>query len=411
MPMRHRIAHPTPPGTPAFFGLLGAVLASLAAAVPESVDQVASLSRSSTIAQSSWWTPAAELAVVYAWDDRGAAEDAAGLSRASSALVLSDDAETLALLGHRGVLSPSNDASLFAFTGPSIGLAHIQNAGTESTVSSVTSASRDANTASNSWFAILRLALSSTFLLKCGCIGSNFLFQVSPLPIVKRFRHAGSTGDSDSAPFISQMFCCSQFSFYGLIAYIVTRKTGFLVLVYSNLVGICMGFYYVAVFLRHCKNPDIIRLTSKYLTAVGIAVSFQVACLLLLPTERALLFIGLVSSTCSLISAFSLVTAVPEVIRTRCSRGLHKPLLMAAEVNGLLWVTTGLTLWDFYIFVPNVVCVALNTFALGMAWYFPEHEPAECNRKGSDIASHTSYGAAGTQGETGGTPSISTREV
>jgi len=103
-----------------------------------------------------------------------------------------------------------------------------------------------------SWFALFTFA----FIVKCLCMLSNLLGQVSPIPQVLRFNKAGDTGDADAAPFMSMLYGGFQWSFYGFLAFIVTGRSGFLVLVYSNIFGATLGVLYVSQFHRNCRNKE-----------------------------------------------------------------------------------------------------------------------------------------------------------
>mmetsp|Transcript_164890 Transcript_164890/g.529233 ORF Transcript_164890/g.529233 Transcript_164890/m.529233 type:complete len:555 (-) Transcript_164890:150-1814(-) len=219
--------------------------------------------------------------------------------------------------------------------------------------------------------AAVKLTITASFVLKALCIGSNIIYQASPMPTAREFAKAGDTGEADSAPLVSIAFSCTQFSFYGTFAFMATGKSGFLVLVYSNALGLIMGFYYVYAYMSNCHNPANLQKTWKYLKFIAVCVLGQMISTYFLPTGRALLLVGLVSSTCSMVSAVSLVTTVPEVFRTKCSKSLPVAILVCGEVSGVLWVLCGLMLADVYIILPNVVCLIISTFALILTWYFP----------------------------------------
>merc|ERR1740121_1510555 len=100
----------------------------------------------------------------------------------------------------------------------------------------------------------------------------------------------------------------------------------------------------------------------------------QMGCIIMLPTGRALLLVGLVSSGCSFVSATSLVTTVPEVIRTKCSKSLvPRPVLLCAHFSSVLWVACGVTLGDEYIIAPNICSLFITTFAMFLSWYYPKY--------------------------------------
>mmetsp|Transcript_6987 Transcript_6987/g.15935 ORF Transcript_6987/g.15935 Transcript_6987/m.15935 type:complete len:486 (-) Transcript_6987:452-1909(-) len=221
------------------------------------------------------------------------------------------------------------------------------------------------------WLHALKLMLSASFVLKCLCISSNVLYQVSPLPAARQFQKTGDTGEADSAPLVSIAFSCTQFFFYGSFAFFATGKSGFLVLVYSNAVGLALGYYYIYAFLAHCSDKQMASTTWTYLRCLACLFLGQFAFTYILPPGKALLMVGLISSTCTLISACSLVLTVPDVIRKRCSRSLPVPILMCGEVSAVLWLMCGYMLGDLYIILPNVVCVIITSLALFLAWYFP----------------------------------------
>eukprot|EP00929_Paragymnodinium_shiwhaense_P018976 TRINITY_DN13080_c0_g1_i1.p1 TRINITY_DN13080_c0_g1~~TRINITY_DN13080_c0_g1_i1.p1 ORF type:complete len:443 (+),score=122.07 TRINITY_DN13080_c0_g1_i1:179-1507(+) len=228
--------------------------------------------------------------------------------------------------------------------------------------------------ATTSWWSLLRLTISFTLIIKCVAVLSNVVMHISPFPLVKEFKTSGHTGDADSAPFVSIAYCSSQSAFYGMYAYWVTSRSGFLVLCYSNVVGVTLGMYYVYTFLGNCRNVDILALTRMYLKAAAFLVSIQAIAILVLPPTRSLFFVGLTSSMAALISAFSLITSVPEVLRTQCSKNLPVPVLISGAVSAFLWFLCGVDLCDPYIAGPNGIYVLIAGFALSLAAYYPREE-------------------------------------
>merc|ERR1719321_994280 len=95
--------------------------------------------------------------------------------------------------------------------------------------------------------------ISLFLVLKMACMMSNLFFQVSPYGLVKRWRDEGNTGQADAAPLVSIFFGCCQWCFYGCFAWYVTGKTGFLVIVYANAIGMFLGAFYVSSFQQFCK--------------------------------------------------------------------------------------------------------------------------------------------------------------
>jgi len=219
-----------------------------------------------------------------------------------------------------------------------------------------------------SWFA---LTFSFAFVVKTLCMMSNVLFQVSPIPQVRLFDKMGDTGEADAAPFISILYGGCQWCFYGFFAYVMTQKSGFLVLVYSNVAGAILGVYYILGFQRNCKNPESLRKLFMYYQAASTLAILQVLAMIVLPRERALFFCGFVSSVCSVLGACSLLATLPIVLKTRSSASINKTLLGVGMMSAVLWLTCGLLLRDAWIIVPNVFGLLLQSIVVGVVMHFP----------------------------------------
>mmetsp|Transcript_42038 Transcript_42038/g.121453 ORF Transcript_42038/g.121453 Transcript_42038/m.121453 type:complete len:515 (+) Transcript_42038:184-1728(+) len=221
---------------------------------------------------------------------------------------------------------------------------------------------------SRSWFA---LTFSFAFMIKALCMASNVIFQVSPFPQVMQFNKLGDTGEVDAAPLVSILYGGCQWCFYGTFAYVVTQKSGFLVLVYSNMLGAFLGFYYLWGFQRNCRNKQSLRNLEAYLRAASSVALMQLAAMMVLPRHKALFLCGLASCVCSVVGACSLLATMPKVIETKCSATINLPLVCVGLVSGMLWLTCGLLLMDAWIIVPNCACIVVNCATLSMTVYFP----------------------------------------
>lgn len=261
--------------------------------------------------------------------------------------------------------------------------------------------------AHKSWFALFSFA----FLVKALCMMSNVVFAASPIPQMRQFMKSGDTGEADAAPFISIFFCGCQWCFYGLFAFAVTRKNGFLVLVYSNIVGAVLGAYYIWGFQANCRNQCMRSKLHLYYTVTALLATLQMFVMVVWPYERALFFSGLVSSVCSVVLSCSLLTTLPKVIETQCSASINVPLLYVGVGSSCLWLLCGIMLWDPWIGVPNILGMSLQLVAFGFAWYYPR-DPPDGLREGASGPSGANLRAAEAAvltcqepcwGETGGT--------
>jgi len=207
--------------------------------------------------------------------------------------------------------------------------------------------------------------------------------QVSPIPQVQKFHKRGSTGEADAAPFISMLYGSLQWSFYGCFAFVVTGKSGFLVLVYSNIFGCVLGFYYVHGFLSNCKSERSLQRLSFYYRTVSVLVLIQILAFMTLEMHNALFAVGLASSICGMISACSLLTTIPQIIETQCSASVNLPLLVTGMISNSLWSMCGIVLHDVWILVPSFVGLVLQSFAMAAVLYFPRQMNSKVQTHGA----------------------------
>jgi len=243
--------------------------------------------------------------------------------------------------------------------------------------------------ATQSWFSFLRFTFSFAFVVKALCMMCNIFYQASPLPLISQISAKGDTGDADLAPFVATAYGGWQWCFYGLFAYIVTQKSGFLVLVYSNVVGATLGLYYVYTFNLNCKNTAMLQRGTKYYLVLGSLVLIQFIAIMVLKPVSALFFSGLISSVWSTIGSLALISTVSTVYETKSSKSLPVPLLVMGEISAVLWIVCGIVLWDPWITFPNFFSLMVCTFALHLCWRFPAkgQEFAEAATPESDIMS------------------------
>lgn len=218
----------------------------------------------------------------------------------------------------------------------------------------------------------LRLTLSFALVIKTLCVASNICFQASPLPTIRRFAVFGDTGDIDAAPYVSIGFGCIQWCFYGLFANVVTQKSGFLVLFYSNCIGAFLGSAYVVIFWQNCRSQSLRDRCALYLKVLGTIALTQVVLVSLLPPMRALWLSGLISSAWSTLSSFSMLTTVGTVFRTQSSKTLPMDLLCAGQINVSLWLICGVMLQDQWIICPQLLSFCILGFGLSLKIYFPD---------------------------------------
>lgn len=223
--------------------------------------------------------------------------------------------------------------------------------------------------------------LSFAVVVKGMCMAGNVIVQVSPFPQVKRWESRHSTGEADAAPYISIAFGGWQWCFYGMFAWYVTKRNGFLILVHSNCLGALLGSYYTLAFFKNCKNSSSLASFQRYTSAVMSLVLLQVCTICVLPAERALFLTGLISSFCSFVGAMSMLVTVPQVLLLKDSRSIPGPLVCANLMSASVWCICGYMLQDPLVYFPNIVSVISSSVCVYLKTKYPsgedEHEKDE----------------------------------
>mmetsp|Transcript_24312 Transcript_24312/g.57596 ORF Transcript_24312/g.57596 Transcript_24312/m.57596 type:complete len:373 (+) Transcript_24312:79-1197(+) len=236
--------------------------------------------------------------------------------------------------------------------------------------------------------ALEKLLAGLTFasMIKAMCMAGNVLVQVSPYPQVKRWELRRSTGEADAAPYVSIAFGGWQWCYYGLFAYFITTRSGFLILVHSNFLGAILGSYYTFTYFHNCQDAEMLQNLQKYLAAVISLVLLQVCALATLPVERALFMTGLVSSFCSFVGAISMLFVLPSVMKSKDSRAIPGPLVTANLASAVVWCICGMMLSDPMIAAPNVVCCISSSLCLYLKYLYPSSdEVKEGDGEGKEI--------------------------
>lgn len=216
-------------------------------------------------------------------------------------------------------------------------------------------------------------------MIKAICLLGNVLVQVSPFPQVRRWEKRQDTGEADSAPYVSIAYGGWQWCYYGLFAFFLTQRSGFLILVHSNCLGAVLGTYYTLAFYRNCKDNQARQGLQKYLSCVMTLIFIQVCSISMMPAERALFLTGLISSFCAFVGAISMLTSLPTVIRTQDSRAIPGPLALANAFSALAWWICGYILADPMISAPNIVCFFCSCLCMYLKQRYPSSdESGDC---------------------------------
>jgi len=223
----------------------------------------------------------------------------------------------------------------------------------------------------------LASGLTFAMVVKALCVAGNVMVQVSPLPQVRRWELRQCTGEADAAPYVSIAFGGWQWCFYGLFAWWVTARSGFLILVHSNCLGAVLGSYYTWTFYCNCRNEEFLASLQKYLSAVTALALLQVCAMSVLPPERALFLTGLISSFCGFIGATSVLVTVPQVVRNKDSRSIPGPYACANFCSSIIWSLCGWMLDDPLVMVPSLFSTCCAMTALSCKALYPSSDVGE----------------------------------
>lgn len=224
-----------------------------------------------------------------------------------------------------------------------------------------------------------------SMLVKAMCMGGNILVQISPWPQVMRWESRGCTGEADPAPYVSIAFGGCQWCFYGIFAWMLTKRSGFLILVQSNFLGALLGTYYAVTFYRNCQSEKMLDSLQRYLSAATTLALLQLCAIIVLPAERSLFLTGCLSSFCGFVSAASMLVSIPKVLRTKDSSLIPGPFIWASLISSLVWCLCGWILDDPLVVGPNIFAIFASLVNLCLKWTYPSIEEAKQSPAGDGV--------------------------
>jgi hypothetical protein len=212
--------------------------------------------------------------------------------------------------------------------------------------------------------------MSFSFLLKAGAIMSSVMLTLSPLRTVWNMQEAKSTLTYPPFTFFCVAACGLQWCTYGSFAFLVTNNYGFLILVYSNVLGVIMGTYYCYSYYKCIQDEVRMRQFMGCLYAAAANYTFEGIIIPTLPHPRALLIIGTLSAFYSVLVSFAPIADLPKIIAKGDISGMPQDVVFASFVCSVLWFGCAVMLHDTWILVPNFTGIILGGFQLGLLAYF-----------------------------------------
>jgi solute carrier family 50 protein (sugar transporter) len=220
----------------------------------------------------------------------------------------------------------------------------------------------------------LRL-LSFSFLLKAAAILSSVVLTLSPLRIIFKIQLEKDTLTYAPYCFFCVAVCGLQWCAYGTFAFLVTSNYGFLILVYSNVLGVVMGTYYV--YSYWCNMTDESR-KKQFKNCCYVAASIYAFEATVVPSTshaRALLIVGTLSACMSVGVSCAPLAELKTILKTRDASSIPADISMASFAASILWLACAVLLHDLWILVPNVAGLVLGGFQLFLLAIFPNKDP------------------------------------
>jgi uncharacterized protein with PQ loop repeat len=148
----------------------------------------------------------------------------------------------------------------------------------------------------------------------------------------------------------------------------------------ANAVGLVMGAFYVATYLRHCTDdgggtPALTtpsrRRYAAHLQAIGLAAALAG----LLTVQNQPDWIGRIAVMVCVVMFASPLAAARQVVRERSASRIPLPFTLASLANCGLWTVSGLLdMKDPAIVVPNALGLASGAVQLGLKLVFASNK-------------------------------------
>jgi solute carrier family 50 protein (sugar transporter) len=220
----------------------------------------------------------------------------------------------------------------------------------------------------------LRL-LSFSFLLKAAAIMSSVNLTLSPLRAIWKIQQERDTGVLAPYCFFCVAVCGLQWCAYGTFAFLVTNNYGFLILVYSNVLGVVMGTYYVYTYWCNMYDVNRKKQFKDCCYAAAAIYTFEAVVVPVASHARALLIVGTMSACMSVLVSCAPLAELKSILKSRDASGIPRDIVFASFMASILWLACAALLHDLWILVPNVAGLVLGGFQLFLLVVFQGKEP------------------------------------
>lgn len=150
---------------------------------------------------------------------------------------------------------------------------------------------------------------------------------------------------------------------------------------FANILSLPMSLFYLSVTLPLETNLSK-RLQFVYMAMTGSSLVFFIAslCFIHFTPDTSKLVFGLVGNIIAFLFVASPLASIYTIIQTRNADSINLYFAYANLMNGVLWLTYGLCIQDYFVAAPNCAGLSLTFIQLVIKFMYRE-TAAESNTK------------------------------
>ncbi|KAI3379415.1 hypothetical protein SNEBB_000526 [Seison nebaliae] len=197
----------------------------------------------------------------------------------------------------------------------------------------------------------------------------TIILFLSGYDIIKKIRKSGTIGQYSLFPFVSTIYCCAFWFWYGL-------EMNLIHVIVVNGIGAIIETIYLINYLSFLREDETIAKNTSLFPWIGAFVSSYLICHFQLIDSHLLSYnIGIVGSIGSLLVFGSPLAQLREVVATQSNRTLSFPLCFMNLITSSSWSLYGYLLDDTFIMLPNSLGIVLAIIQLFLIYHFPNVSP------------------------------------
>jgi len=239
------------------------------------------------------------------------------------------------------------------------------------------------------------------FGVKIAAVMTAIGMNLSPLDDIAQFRREGHTGEKHPLPYMMIAVNCLTWCFYAVL------KGDYFPMLMTNGIGAAAGMFHISAFVyfqtyntetaKSGATPQSAKKEGEgskydgrpYLAVVFLSIFLWASIIVSHDEKEAASILG----TCGILVVCGLfgspLIVMADVIKSKNSRALSRPLSFLSFLCALSWTTYGFLAQDIFIWGPNSVGLMLATAQLSLILIYPdlEGEDSSASTKTSGIES------------------------